>query len=118
MYRGEVVSNDVAYGSGFDLGRLTLRTAQGMLTLGVYNELMTATLDGERIATFPDLLASIDPITGEPVSISELVLGVEATIIVADRGRIPLGAGVFDPAAYPDVEKAMGEELVRYAINH
>lgn len=113
-YSGEVVANDVAYRDGFDVGKLSIRTPRGVLVLGVYNEFMTATLDGERIATFPDMLASFDARTGEPVAVSEMKAGSAGAVVIAPSRAIPLGAGVFDPAVYPEVEKAMGEEIARY----
>ena len=115
-YSGEVSSNDVAYRDGFDTGRLSIGTPRGMLVLGVYNEFMTATLDGQRIATFPDMLASFDAASGEPVAVSELKAGARAAIVIAPSKNIPLGAGVFDPAVYPEVEQAMGEDIARYAL--
>ncbi len=115
-FSGEVTENGVAYRDGFDVGRVSILTTRGLLALGVYNELMTATLDGKRIATFPDMLASFDARTGEPVSVSEMKAGEAVAIVIAPRSSIPLGAGVFDPVVYPAVEKAMGEEIARYAL--
>ena len=115
-YSGEVAANDVDYRDGFDVGRLSIRTPQGLLVLGVYNEFMTATLDGTRIATFPDMLASFDARTGEPVAVSEMKVGTAGAIVIAPSRSIPLGAGVFDPAVYPEVEKAMGEDIASYAL--
>ncbi len=113
-HTGEVASNDVAYRDGFDVGRVSIRTPRGLLVLGVYNEFMTATVDNERIATFPDMLASFEAGTGEPVAVSELKPGAAVAIVIAKSKSIPLGAGVFDPAVYPEVEQAMGEEIMRY----
>jgi DUF917 family protein len=115
-YAGEVSANGVAYRDGFDVGQVTVRTKRGQLVLGVYNELMTATLDGQRIATFPDMLATFDAASGEPIAVSELKAGSVAVIVVAPRTSIPLGAGVFDPAVYAEVEQAMGEDIARYAL--
>jgi len=115
-FGGEVAANDVAYRDGFDVGRVSIRTPRGLLVLGVCNEFMTAMLDGTRIATFPDMLASFDARTGEPVSVSEMGVGTAAAVVIAPSRAIPLGAGVFDPAVYPEVEKAMGEEIARYAL--
>jgi DUF917 family protein len=116
-FSGEVATNDIVYRDGFDVGKVSIRTPKGLLVLGVYNEFMTATLEGARIATFPDMLASFDARTGEPVSMSEMKAGTAAAIVIAPRSSIPLGAGVFDPAVYPEVEKAMGEEIASYALN-
>lgn len=84
--------------------------------LDEYVAAYTAESDGERIATFPDMLASFDARTGEAVSVSELKPGSAAAIVISPSKHIPLGAGVFDPAVYPEVERAMGEDLARYAL--
>ena len=39
---------------------------------------------------------------------------IVGALVIAPSRAIPLGAGVFDPAVYPEVEKAMGEEIARY----
>lgn len=110
LVEGTVAENNVVYREGFDVG--TLRV--GDVTLGVYNEYMTAERDGKRVATFPDFLGSIDPQSGEPLAISELKPGRRVAIVYSSRDNIPLGAGVFDPAVYPEVEAAMGLRLYEY----
>jgi DUF917 family protein len=112
LVEGEVTENNVAYREGFDAG--TLRV--GDVTLGIYNEFMTAERRGERLATFPDFLGSVDAASGEPLAISELEPGRRVAIVFAARENIPLGAGVFDAAVYPEVEAAMGAELARYVF--
>jgi DUF917 family protein len=109
---GPVLENKVRYESGFDVGTVRI----GEVTLGVYNELMTAEAHGERLASFPDLLASFDPQSGAPVAVSALEPGTRVAIVHAERHRIPLGAGVYDPAVYPEVEAAMGIDLASFAL--
>ena len=46
----------------------------------------------------------------------DLLVFAAAAIVVGPRSSISLGAGVFDPAVYPEVEAAMGEEIARYAM--
>jgi len=111
---GEVVENDVAYGGGFDLGRMTVRGERGTAVLGVYNEFMTADLDGRRVATFPDMIGTMDPVTGEVVSISESKPGARVAVVVAHRSKFPVGKGALDPVVFPEVEKAMGVDLRSY----
>ncbi|HET7672157.1 MAG TPA: DUF917 family protein [Burkholderiales bacterium] len=113
LVEGEVAENSVAYREGFDIGAMRV----GDVTLGVYNEFMTAERRGARLATFPDFLGSLDPATGDPLAISELKPGRRVAIVFCSRNNIPLGAGVFDPAVYPEVEAAMGVELARYVLN-
>jgi DUF917 family protein len=110
---GEVAENTVRYEGGFDVGTIRI----GNVTLGVYNEFMSADCAASRLASFPDLLASLDPETGNPLPISALKTGVRVAIVAAPRGNIPLGAGVYDRAAYPEVEAAMGVDLARYVFD-
>lgn len=112
LVSSEVTENSVTYHGGFDVG--TIRV--GEVRLGVYNELMTAEAHGKRLATFPDFLGSVDPESGDPLAISALQPGRRVAIIASSMRNIPLGAGVFDPAVYPEVEAAMGVELASYAL--
>ena len=114
---GEVTANTVAYRDGFDVGHVTVRDGNGELALGVYNELMTAERDGARVATFPDLIASLDPQTGDPVAVSELVRGSRVAVVTTSKRNLALGAGVLDPSVYPEVERGMGAEIARYALD-
>jgi DUF917 family protein len=109
LVEGEVTGGSVVYREGFDVGTLRI----GDVTLGVYNEFMTAERNGKRLATFPDFLGSVDPRTGEPLAISELKAGRRVAIIFSPSANIPLGAGVFDPAVYPEVEAAMGTQIFK-----
>ena len=111
---GEVTENTVNYGGGFDLGQMTVRGKDGDVVLGVYNEFMTADVGGKRVATFPDMIGTFDPATGDVVSISESKPGTRVAVVVAHRSRFPVGRGALDPAVFPEVEKAMGVDLVKY----
>ncbi len=102
------------YGGGFDLGQMTVRGKDGDVVLGVYNEFMTADVGGKRVATFPDMIGTFDPATGDVVSISESKPGTRVAVVVAHRSRFPVGRGALDPAVFPEVEKAMGVDLVKY----
>jgi DUF917 family protein len=114
LLQGEVSANTVTYGGGFDLGKMTVRGARGEAVLGIYNEYMTADIDGQRVATFPDMIGTLDPRTGEPVAISELPRGSQVAVIIAHRSKFPVGKGALDPAVFPEVEKAMGVDLRSY----
>jgi len=111
---GEVVRNTVEYGGGFDLGQMVVRGKDGEATLGVYNEFMTADFGGKRVATFPDMIGTLDPVTGECVSISESKPGSRVAVIIAHRSKFPVGKGALDPAVFPEVEKAMGVDMRSY----
>ena len=114
LVTGKVVANDVAYSAGFDVGHITVKDGMSNIVLGVFNEFMTADRDGRRIATFPDLIGSLDPLTGNPVAISQLAVGSEVAIISAHRSKFPVGKGALDPAVFPKVEKALGTALYSF----
>lgn len=114
LVEGEVVKNDVTYGGGFDCGEMIVRGAKGEAVLGVYNEFMTADFGGTRVATFPDMIGTLDPETGDVVSISESKEGARVAVIVAHRSQFPVGKGALDPAVFPEVEKAMGVDMRSY----
>ena len=114
LVEGEVTENTVTYGGGFDLGQMTVRGADGEARLGVYNEFMTADFGGKRVATFPDMIGTLDPLTGEVVSISESRHGSRVAVIIAHRSKFPVGKGALDPAVFPEVEKAMGVDMRSY----
>jgi uncharacterized protein len=114
LVEGEVTENTVAYGGGFDVGQMTVRGKSGEAVLGVYNEFMTADFAGKRVATFPDMIGTLDPQTGEVVSISESKVGSRVAVIIAHRSKFPVGKGALDPAVFPEVEKAMGVDMRSY----
>lgn len=111
---GEVIENTVTYGGGFDAGQMKVRGSAGEVVLGVYNEFMTADVGGKRVATFPDMIGTLDPQTGEVVSISESKVGSRVAVIIAHRSKFPVGKGALDPAVFPEVEKAMGVDMRSY----
>ena len=114
LVEGEVTANSVSYGGGFDLGQMNVRGSHGEAVLGVYNEFMTADFAGRRVATFPDMIGTLDPSTGEVVSISESKPGSRVAVIIAHRSKFPVGKGALDPAVFPEVEKAMGVDMRSY----
>jgi DUF917 family protein len=114
LITGNVMENTVTYSGGFDLGHMIVTDGQRQVRLGIYNEYMTADVDGARVATFPDMVGTLDPQNGEPVAISELPLGAEVAMIIAHRSNFPVGKGALDPAVFPEVEDAMGVDLRSY----
>ena len=111
---GAVVSNNVRYDAGFDIGTVVVADKRGRLTLHIYNEFMAADRDGERVYTFPDMMGSLDRATGDVISISEMTPGRDVTIVGASRDRYPVGASARDPGVFPEVEEKLGVPLARY----
>ena len=114
---GVITAKTVVYTKeAFDIGTITIGTGPKAVTLHVMNEYMALDdADGARIATFPDVLTTLDP-SGEPLSVGQLHEGQRVLVLRVPKTVIPLGAGVLDPGVYPYVEAAMGIEIARYAL--
>lgn len=114
---GRVARKDVRYThEAFDVGTIGLGEGSKQLVLHVMNEYMA--LDdyaGDRLATYPDVLATLDA-HGEPVSVGDVSLGQELFVLHIPRSAIPLSASVRDPSVYPIVERALGIEVAKYAM--
>lgn len=108
---GRVEGHDVRYEGGFDLGRVVVSGDGGRITLHIYNEYMAADRDGQRRWTFPDMMGSLDPRTGNPIAINEMPVGTEVAIVAGPRTAFPVGAGATDPAVFPEVEEKLGVPL-------
>jgi DUF917 family protein len=79
------------------------------------NEYMTVDRDGERLATYPDVIATLALEDGRPVSIAEMSEGRGVALLVIGRSLLPQSASVRDEYALGEVERIMGAELIRYA---
>jgi DUF917 family protein len=109
---GPVREKELRTVNAFDIGRV----AVGELELGFVNEYLTAESGGERLSTFPDVLATISTRTGRIISIANLAVGDEVAVLCAPKARIPLGDGVKEPSVYPEVEAMLGKPLAEHAL--
>ncbi len=112
LVRGPVHGKEMRYEHAFDIGSL----AVGDVELGYVNEYLTAESDGERLATFPDVLTTLSLVDGRPVAIKDLADGDEVAVLHAHRSKIPTGDGVRDPSVYPEVEAMLGKPLADHAL--
>ena len=88
----------------------------GELELGFVNEYLTAESGGERLGTFPDVLATLSVQTGRIISIANLREGDEVAVLHVPKANVPLGDGVREPSVYPEVEAMLGKPLAQYAL--
>ncbi|MGX9417766.1 DUF917 domain-containing protein [Vibrio sp. WJH972] len=114
---GVVSKRDIVYtGQAFDVGTIQLKTDKGTLVLHVMNEYMAVeTLDGERLATYPDVITTLDE-NGSPVSVGRVKEGMKLHVFHIPMNNIPLSSSVKDPLVYPEVEEALGINLSDYAL--
>jgi DUF917 family protein len=112
LTRGAVRDKQLRTENAFDIGRILV----GDVELGFVNEYLTAESGGERLATFPDVLATLSTATGHIISIADLAVGDEVAVLLAPKARIPLGDGVKEPSVYPEVEAMLGKPLAEHAL--
>jgi hypothetical protein len=102
LAQGRVDNLQLRAEGGFDLGHLRV----GGVELTFCNEYMTLERDGERLATFPDLIVTFEAHTGRPVTSAEVHSGQELLVLVVPKERLKLGAGMRNPELFRDVEAA------------
>lgn len=110
LHQGRIAAIDLTCKGGFDVG--TIKWDDFELTF--WNEYMTAEQDGNRLATFPDLIMTLDTGTGWPVTSAEVEEGQDVTVICASKDRIRLGAGMSDPVLFGSCEEATGKSMLSY----
>lgn len=109
---GTVDSRELETAGGFDTGTVIVDGNE----LTFWNEYMTLNRNGKRIATFPDLITTLDADTGEPISTAEITESQSVTVVVAPASSLTLGAGMEDPELFEPVEEAVGKPVVEYAF--
>ena len=113
--RGRVGSYRLETRGGFDVGRMEVASDQGTFRLTIWNEYMTMDGPGGRLATFPDLIATLDR-EGWPLISAAIEEGTDLDLLIAPAGRLVLGAGMRDPELFRLVEEAVGEPMLAHAF--
>ncbi len=102
---------------GFDRGEVLLDTGEGQnserVELTFWNEYMTLEVEGQRVATFPDLIATLDE-NGTPVASAEIAQGERLYVIWVPKENLILGAGLKDVQGYRQIESVIGREMIAY----
>ena len=111
--KAEIVEKTIEAKGGFDVGMMTLREGDQEWELSYVNEYMTLEKDGERLATFPDLMTTFNE-KGEPVTSAALEKGQTIYLVNAPKEKIPVGDGNRYREAYKPIEEALGKPMVKY----
>jgi len=118
LAKGSVTKKDLVYTKeAFDVGTFVLNSGDAAITIHTMNEYMAVDdAGGTRLATFPDVITTLDA-SGNPLSAGQLREGMFIFILHVPKKIIPLSTSVLEPAVYPVVEKALGIELAKYALD-
>lgn len=110
IVEGTVRTVDLTTKGGFDVGFAVVNEVE----LSIWNEYMTLERDGGRIATFPDLVMTIDLESGLPVTSAELAEGRRVAVLTAPAESLILGEGLRIAENFYPLEEAVGRELLPY----
>lgn len=113
---GTVSKYDLQISGGFDVGFVTLQEENGDSEFTFWNEYMTLERNGERIATFPDLLVTVDLDTLKVVNSPEFGVGDNIALLRVNKEDLKLGAGMFDKNLFVPAEDVLGKELIKYSF--
>ncbi|AGT10882.1 DUF917 domain-containing protein [Paracoccus aminophilus] len=118
LAEGVITRKAVVYTpEAFDVGTVTIGSGDSAKVLHVMNEYMAVdSAEGTRLATFPSVITTLSP-EGEALSVGQLQEGMKIFVLHVPKEIIPLSASVRDASVYPPVEKAMGIEIARYALD-
>lgn len=98
---------------GYDVGEVIIKAEKNTFALCFFNEYMTLEdASGNRYATFPDLITTLDAETAIPVNTAEVRANMKLVIVTVSKDHIPLGSGVKDPDIIKQVEKIVNKQLV------
>ena len=92
---------------GYDVGSLTVDGCE----LTFWNEYMCAEKNGKRLATFPDLMVTLDRETGEVLSSAQIQNGRQVTVVSVPRSELILGEGMREETSFREAEKIIGKSL-------
>ena len=111
LAKGRIENYDLKMEGGLDVGRLDVAGENGRVSLTFFNEYMLAEQDGVRLATFPDLICTLDANTGEAISTAEATNGREAYALVIPKERLILGAGMRQRSLFREVEELIHKDM-------
>jgi len=109
--RGKITRVKLETVGGYDVGLVTIEGDQ-RAEVSFWNEFMTLEWDGNRHATFPDLITVLSLESGLPISSAEVREGQEIGVLVVDRKDLILGEGVRIEEALKEAEVAIGRPLI------
>jgi DUF917 family protein len=114
---GEVVAVSLRTEGGFDHARYTVSSKSGEARLYLMNEFMALEVGERRVSTFPDTISVFDTATGLPLKSGAIREGMNVAVLVVPYKKLPVSRGVLDRSAYPELEAALGIELMKYVFD-
>lgn len=100
--------------NALDIGSVTIEDNKCLYDISILNEFMSIESSGERLATFPDMIALLNTETGLPVCSADLTEDLKVAVLVVKKEDMPLGSGMYYPDLYVPLEELLGIELRKF----
>lgn len=107
---GEVTDFQIETTGGFDVGTVQIDGFE----MTFWNEYMTLEKDGERFATFPDLIMTLDAKTARPVVTAALEKGQQLAVIVVPKEKLLLSTTMRNKKLMLPVEDIIKKPVLDY----
>ncbi|MXQ52497.1 DUF917 domain-containing protein [Shimazuella alba] len=96
---------------GFDVGSVWIDDKYELI---FWNEYMTLERNGERFATFPDLIMTMDAKTGKPIVSAAVEKGQSITVITVPKANLLLSSTMRNKALLTPIEDIIKKPVISY----
>ncbi|EHS58356.1 S-methyl thiohydantoin desulfurase domain-containing protein, partial [Paenibacillus sp. Aloe-11] len=111
---GEVTECRLETSGGFDAGVVHITDSGRVYEMTFWNEYMSLELDGERLATFPDLIMTLDIDTGRPVITAAVAKGQQLAVIAVPKERLLLSTTMSNSKLLQAIEPIIHKPILPY----
>lgn len=111
IVEGKITDFSIQMESGFDVGTACIEEKYEIM---FWNEYMTLEKQGERLATFPDLMMTFDAQTGRPIVSAALTKGQRIVLIVVPRKNLILSKTMQNRNLLQTVETIIHKKIVAF----
>ncbi|WP_371379285.1 DUF917 domain-containing protein [Sporomusa aerivorans] len=108
---GRITAFSMETTGGFDVGKVLI---EDKYELSFWNEYMTLELNGERMATFPDLIMTLDAKTARPMVSASIEQGQEVAVIMAPQENLILSTTMKNKKLLQPIETIVGKPILQF----
>jgi DUF917 family protein len=108
---GTVTKFELETTGGFDVGSVWI---DDKFEVSFWNEYMTIEQDGERFATFPDLIMTLDANTAEPIVSAAIEKGQQIAVITVPKDKLLLSSTMRNNKLMKVIEKIIQRPIIPY----
>ncbi|WP_079908547.1 DUF917 family protein [Paenibacillus sp. 32352] len=108
---GTVTEFQLETAGGFDVGTVRIDSSHEMT---FWNEYMTLEKDGERLATFPDLIMTLDARTAKPIVTAAIQKGQQLAVITVPKSKLLLSTTMSNEKLMKPVEDIIHKSILPY----